>query len=737
MIASLVSSPRKCRLSAFLSALAIATALVLAAAPAWSKTNVTAAKKPVRERILEDYGKLPIYFVENQGQVDKRVGYYLQSPGFSLYITKDGHALRLTQGKGDGVKAHNIKIDLIDAATERIEGRGRAPGIVSYFTGSKDQWRTGIPTHTRIVYVQPWPGIDLAYSSQGGKIESIYTVAPHADPARIKLRYSGQVSLELDRDGNLIYDTSVGEMKETAPVLFQDIDGERVVVEGKYRLLDDNTVSFKIGKYDRDHTLVIDPTLVYAGYIGGNGTDAAYGIAVDSAGSAYITGITSSSSASFPVVAGPDLSFNGGFDAFVAKVNPEGTALIYAGYIGGLDTTDAGTSIAVDSNGNAYVTGHTNATEASFPIFVGPDLTSNGTDDAFVAKVNPDGTALVYAGFIGGSEYDAGFGIAVDSIGNAYVTGTTSSTQSSFPVLGGPDLSFNDAFSFDAFVAKVNPAGTALAYAGYIGGTEADEGYSIAVDSNGNAYVTGLTASTQMSFPVLVGPDLTFNGVDFGDTDAFIAKVNPAGTALSYAGFIGGLGRDRGVGIAVDGANSAYVTGRTASTETSFPVLGGPDLTFNGNTDAFVAKVNAGGTALVYAGFIGGDSADTGYGIAVDGGGNAYVSGETSSTEASFPVLIGPELTYDGGADAFVAKVNPAGTALVYAGYVGGRGADESFGIAVDSVGDAYVTGYTDPNRFGFPVVGGPSLSPNGGPSDAFVAKIGGVRDPLFSNGFE
>jgi len=263
----------------------------------------------------------------------------------------------------------------------------------------------------------------------------------------------------------------------------------------------------------------------------------------------------------------------------------------------------------------------------------------------------------------------------------------------------------------------VNASGTALVYCGYIGGSGYEFGYDIAVDGDGNAYVTGITASYQYSFPVTVGPDLTHNGI----SDAFVAKVNPSGTALVYCGYIGGSGGDIGRGIAVDGDGNAYVTGGTGSSEATFPVTVGPDLTYNGSgTNAFVAKVNASGTALVYCGYIGGDG--TGGGIAVDSDGNAYVTGGTGASEATFPVTVGPDLTYNGGYDAFVAKVNASGTALVYCGYIGGSGWDNGWDIAVDGDGNAYVNGYTESSETTFPVTAGPDLTYNG--NGAFVAKI-------------
>jgi hypothetical protein len=696
-----------------------AAALSGGAVSAGSQAVLQGSEERHRE-VRGSFGRLPLSFTENQGQADTRIAFYIQSPGHSLYFTQDGHTLRLSQGKGEDARAHTIKVELLGAAAERIEGLERAPGIVSYFKGPKDQWRTAIPTHTKIGYVQPWPGIDLAYDGPDGRLESIYTVAPHADPAQIRLRYSGQDSLRLDAHGNLVYTTSLGEITETAPVLYQVIEGRRILVAGRYILLDKSTVGFHVAQYDPAHALVIDPTLAYAGYIGGSNFDKGYGIAVDSAGSAYVTGYTESLEGTFPVKVGPDLTHNGGGpDAFVAKVNAAGTALVYAGYIGG-SAGDYGFAIAVDSAGNAYVTGTTLSTEATFPVTVGPDLTHNGYYDAFVAKVNPAGTALVYCGYIGGSNEEAGYGIAVDTSGNAYVTGYTYSDQATFPVAVGPSLIYSG--EGDVFVAKVNAAGTALVYAGYIGGSASDKATGIAVDSARNAYVTGSTQSTEASFPVTVGPDLTHNG---GGNDAFVAKVNAAGTALVYAGYIGGIGDDQANGIAVDSAGNAYVTGYTESTEATFPVTVGPDLTHNGGRyDAFVAKVNAAGTALVYAGYIGGDGFDQAYGIAVDSAGNAYVAGGTTSTEATFPVLDGPDLTFNGAFDAFVAKVNAAGTALVYAGYIGGSGNDQATAIAVDSAGNAYVTGHTSSDQTSFPVTVGPALI-YGGAIDAFVAKIG------------
>jgi hypothetical protein len=477
---------------------------------------------------------------------------------------------------------------------------------------------------------------------------------------------------------------------------------------------------FDLGAYDSTKPLVIDPVVVvYGGYIGGAESEYGEGIAVDGAGNAYVTGTTDSRANSFPVKVGPDLTYNRSVDAFVAKVDASGEALVYAGYVGG-GGVDVGQGVAVDDAGNAYVAGTTDSREGSFPVKVGPDLTQNRSDDAFVAKVSPSGESLVYAGYIGGAGEDSATNIAVDGAGNAYVTGGTTSGEEGFPVKVGPDLTFNGGVDGDAFVAKVEASGEALVYAGYIGGAIYDNGYGVATDEAGNAYVTGITSSPGSSFPVKVGPDLTHNG----DSDGFVAKVEASGEALVYAGYIGGAQGDYGGSVAVDGAGNAYVVGGTGSLEDTFPVKVGPDLTYNGSFwDAFVAKVKVSGRRLVYAGYIGGADSDIGRDVAVDGAGNAYVGGDTGSREQSFPVKVGPDLTFNGFHDAFIAKVHAAGEILIYAGYIGGAHHDLGGVVAVDEAGNAYVTGRTDSSADSFPVKVGPDLSYNGA-DDAFVVKI-------------
>jgi hypothetical protein len=401
--------------------------------------------------------------------------------------------------------------------------------------------------------------------------------------------------------------------------------------------------------------------LVYSTYLGGSGTDQGIDIAVDAAGSAYVTGTTDSTN--FPTTAGAFQAALAGTstDAFVTKLSPAGAALVYSTYLGG-SGSDQGVGIAVDAGGSAYVTGLTGS--ANFPTASPIQAALVGSSDAFVTKLNPTGSApLVYSTYLGGSGAEQGNRIAVDAAGSAYVTGTTDSLN--FPTTAGAFQTASGGLD-DAFVTKLTPAGSALAYSTYLGGSGTEQSFGIAVDSAGSAYVTGTTDSP--NFPTTAGAfDVTANG----GFDAFVTKLTPAGSALVYSTYLGGSGSggDSGIGIAVDSAGNAYVTGETTSDD--FPTASPVQAARGGGLDAFVTKLNPAGSALVYSTFLGGSNLDTGQGIAVDSGGNAYVAGFTSSP--NFPTTTGAfDQTANGGDDTFVAKLTELATEK-------GRSGDECF----------------------------------------------------------
>lgn len=711
--------------------------------PAVGAADAVLALKPSAVKLEADFGRLPLYFIPNKGQLDERADYHVQGRDKSLYFSPGGVTFVLASA-GEGPEAEPkagtrwvVKLEFIGAdPAVRPQGMDETGAVISYFKGKPEEWQAGLPTYSRIVYKNLWPGIDLVYSGTVNKLKYEFVVQPGAEPSRIKLAYVGASEVALGDGGRLEVETPLGNFRDDEPVAFQEKSGERVEIPMGFVLEEPDraeagqngrdlapapgsrTFGFEVGDYDRSLPLIMDPViLVYCGYIGGSRNEGGSGIAVDGSGCAYVTGTTTSPQGDFPTKVGPDLTYNIDNDAFVAKVNASGSGLVYCGYIGGAGT-DYGRGIAVDGSGNAYVTGSTNSTEATFPKSGGPDLTFNGGEDAFVAKVGASGTGLVYCGYIGGIGIDNGSAIAVDGSGSAYVTGFTNSTEATFPVTGGPDSTSNG--NNDAFAAKVSASGIGLVYCGYIGGSGNDYGRGIAVDGSGNAFVTGGTDSSEATFPVTAGPDLTFNG----GTDAFVAEVDASGAGLVYCGYIGGGGDDGGSGIAVDASGNAYVTGNTNSSEGSFPVKAGPDKTYNGGVDAFVAKVDVAGLGLIYCGYIGGAGDEGSGGVAVNASGNAYVVGRTTSKPATFPEKTGPDLTFNGGEDAFVAKASAAGTGLVYCGYIGGGGMDQGYGIAVDASGNAYVTGLTNSTEATFPEIKGPDLTYNGHERDAFVAKI-------------
>jgi hypothetical protein len=657
------------------------------------------------------YGQLPLSFEANKGQTDPRVNFLSRGAGYSLFLTPTRAVIELHQSGGGNV----VSMKIVGANPgSRPVGLDKQGGVTNYFIGNDpSKWHTDVPNYGEVSYQGVYRGVNLVYHGDQKQLEYDFVVARGADPRAIRLAFDGTQSKTIDAQGNLVLHTSGGDVVEHAPAAYQTINGVRHLVTSRFVIGRAGNVGFQVGRYDRSRQLLIDPVLSYSTYLGGRADDRGSAIAVDSSGSAYITGFTNSTN--FPTKGPIQPSSAGGADVFVTKLNPTGTALVYSTYLGG-SNGDIGNAIAVDSAGNAYVTGSTYS--SNFPTTSPLQAHLNGGQDAFLLKLNPAGTALVYSTYLGGSGTDAAYGIAVGGSGNVYVTGTTGSTD--FPVTPGAYQTTNSNTN-DAFVAQVNAAGSSLVYATYLGGDYVAHGSGIAVDSSGNAYVTGWTGSSNLA---TAG---AYQTVYAGGNDAFVAKLNAAGSALVYATYLGGSGDDRGLGIAVDGSGNAYVTGYTDST--NFPVFNAFQSVSGGSGDAFVTVFNASGSALLYSTYLGGNGADNagadGGAIALDAVGNIYVTGFTQST--NFPTLNAFQPSYGGGGgDAFVAKINPtlSGTAsLVYSSYLGGsRGNEEGYGIAVDSSGNAYVAGQTSSNDF--PTTRNAFQTRFGGTSDAFVTKI-------------
>jgi len=709
--------------------------------------SAAAAERPLsaasKRRALAAYAKLPLSFIQNAGQTDRRVCYYAQGPGYSVSFMQKGVGLAFAQRK----QGMALGLRFLGANKALPHGEARLEGKVSYLLGNDPaKWRSGVPSYGKVVYRDLWPGVDMSFRGGDGRLKYEFVVHPGARVPDLRLAYRGARGVSLDKHGNLAIRTRLGVMTDARPRSYQLIGGKRVLVESRFLLGRAGAFGFTVGSYDRGRPLIIDPGLIYSTYLGGSSDDNGFGIAVDATGNAYVTGFTGSSN--FPTTAGAyDTSFNGGQDVFVTKLNPAGTARVYSTFIGG-SSNDQGLAIAVDGNGNAYLTGFTGST--NFPTkfdpaqippgsFVYRGTYQGGSTDAFVTKLNSAGTGLVFSTFAGGSGADQGWGIAVHSSGDVYVTGDT--TSANLPVTPAPfRLQSTLSGPMDAFFLRLDRFAAAAAYMTYIGGSGSDSARAIAIDSNRNVYLTGGTTSS--NFPTVAG---SFDTAANGNEDAFVTKLMYGGSTTvggvsydtytyGYSGYLGGSNLDRGLGITIDSARATYVTGITSST--NFPTTGGAlATTYGGGAfDAFVTKVNPlGTTPLVYSTYLGGTGDDRGQGIGLDSAGDAHVAGRTASS--NFPTTPGAfDTSYNGGDDAFVTKLNPAGSGpLLYSTYLGGSTGtsgnnDRGMAIALDTTANAYVTGLT--NSSNFPTTPAAYDTTANGASDAFVTKLDMIGAP-------
>ncbi len=706
-----------------------------------------------RQQVLTSYGNLPLSFEVNQGQTDSEVKFLSRGSGYTLFLTSTEAVLVLdklavTTGKHRMASVRTsaehentsstvptvLRMKLLGANPAGLAGQEQLLGKSNYFIGNDPlKWRTNVPHYARVRYKEVYPGIDLVYYGNQRQLEYDFVIASGADPQIIRLGFDGAYQLEIDEQGDLILHTPGGQIRLCRPHIYQESNGSRECIAGRYVIINKRQVGFEVAAYDPSKPLIIDPVLSYSTYLGGNDWDYGHGIAVDAEGNAYVTGNTDSHN--FPTV-NPFQSAPVGVGAvFVTKLNPAGSALIYSTYLGGSDAQYCYGGIAVDTSGNACVTGYTDSYD--FPTVNPFQSAYDGRCDAFVAKLNPTGSALIYSTYLGGSDIEWAWGIAVDISGNAYVTGWTRSSD--FPTVN-PFQSVSGGMD-DVFITKFNSAGSVL-YSTYLGGFNNDKGYGIATDTAGNAYVTGITGSqpipgcSDIAFPTINPLPLEAGGGCPGMPDAFITKLNASGNALIYSTFLGGCQREDGYGIAVDTSGNAYVVGTTNSDD--FPIVDPFQPNLSGSYDAFVAKLNPAGSALIYSTYLGGSDYEVGFDIAVDAVGNAYVTGVTNSD--NFPTAnailhaspgpYGPfPPGYGGCRDAFVTKFNAACCTVNYSTYFGGSDEDLGNGIAVDIAGNAYVTGFTISTDF--PTTAGAFQTTYGGSwNDAFVTKISELVPP-------
>ncbi|HKQ05908.1 MAG TPA: SBBP repeat-containing protein [Blastocatellia bacterium] len=572
----------------------------------WSRTSVASAApenaanlsdraltEESRRAVSAAYGKLPLSFEANEGQADSAVRFISRAGGSTVFLTSDGAVVmlpvssqrskRAANERPPLAKANAIKMRLAgaDPAVE-IVGSDQLPGKTNYFDGqAADRWRSNIPTYARVEYRQLYPQVNLVYYGNQRQLEYDFQVNPGGDPGAIKMNFAGVRKISLSRDGDLILRAASSDLRLHKPFVYQEVGGTRQAVAGRYVLKGRRQVGFQVGRYDKTLPLVIDPVLSYSTFLGGSNNEEGRGIALDAEGNAYVTGYTYSFN--FPVsINGYNSTYASAADVFVTKLNADGSALVYSTYLGG-SSDDKATGIALDSGGSVYVTGWT--TSANFPTTPGAFQTTwHGTyyfsSNAFVSKLSSNGAVLSYSTYLGGSgsinSYagDQANGIDVDAAGNAYVAGGAYSAD--FPTTPGAlKTSPPTAGTQDGFVTEVNSTGTALVYSTYLGGTHDDQAKAVKVASAGEAVVTGSTASTD--FPTTPGAyQTTYAGpaeqyAQFGD--AFVARLNMAGSALVYSTYVGGNWDDTANGLALGPAGEVYLTGQTNSA--NFPTTAG------------------------------------------------------------------------------------------------------------------------------------------------------------------
>lgn len=674
--------------------------------------------------------RLPLSFEANAGQFDSQVQFRTRASGKHLFVVRNGMVLVLEPSRDPNAAQAIVRIQFQGASkSARTEGLDRLEAITNYFSAGLRI--TDVPNFARVRQHEVYPGVDVVYYGKDGRIEYDFIVAPGADPARIALRLDGADAIRLTEAGELVLKTIAGELVMQRPVAYQERDGARIDVPAHYALKG-REARFELAAYDRGRPLVIDPILSYSTYLGGSSWEQGVAIAIDSNRNMYIAGETFSTD--FPVVSGFQTKQVGFSSVFVTKLNPAGTAILYSTYIGGKSGNSRARGIAVDTAGNAYLAGEAGTT--AYPVTTGAYQTTHSAEtfDGFITKLAPQGNALVYSTFIRGGRANA---IAINSAGNAFVTGQA--TGAFVTTAGVVQPSFGG--GLDAYVLKLNPTGTGLIYGTRLGGQGDDLGRGVAVDAAGNAYVSGITKSTD--FP-LVNP---FQSALRGTQDAFVAKLDATASTLSYSTYLGGSLADAANAIAVDAQGNAHVVGTTYSLD--FPVLRAfqPNKAFTGTgheviNNAFITKLAPSGQLLVYSSYLGGQGClgggssscspngdeDNAFAVAVDAAGIAYLAGYARSV--TFPVQdwVQPSSTGYGEAVPFVARVQDQttrGATLLYSVPLGSRAGSTQLdnpgaGIAVDAAGTAYVGAYIGTP---FPVTPG-ALKTSNVASDAVIFKV-------------
>lgn len=680
-----------------------------------------------------------VFFEANHGQFDKRVKFSARGAGYQLFLTASEAVYVIRERKAVEIRepqstpelsmlkvptpsrAVAVWMKLVGAnQNARAHGIDELAGKHNYFIGDDEsKWQSEVPLYKAAGFESLYEGIDVDWRDNGmGSIEHDFRVSPFVSTQQIEWQIRGADKIKVEENGSLTISTPFGELKQNAPVTYQEIDGLRSIVASRFEQRGETRVGFAVGDYDQSKALVIDPVtdLEFSTFLGGEADETGYAITTANGNSVYVTGSTTSTV--FPTTAGVfDDTNNGGADVFVTKLDDRGSALIYSTYIGS-SSNDIGFGIAVDTQGNAYITGATNIADVPFPTTANAPFPNHAGDtDAFVAKLSADGSVLTYSTLLGGAGRDQGMGIAVNA-GRAYVAGFSESGD--FPTTAGAYDTVNT--GVDIFVTKLGTQGSSLDYSTFIGRESVEVGRGIAVDDEGNAFICGETHSSPSDYPTTPG---AFDTTSNGEFDGVVTALNNDGSALIYSTLLGGANREEIFAIALDAAGSAYVTGEVYDINgAQFPTTAGAfDTTHNGFIDTFVTKFDPLGSAIVYSTFLGGNDVDSGRAITVNSAGNAFITGYTGSL--SYPTTAGAfDTTPNGSSDAFLTKLSVSGSSLIYSTLVGGSNSDAGYGIAVDPGGKVLLTGLTYNGVIDFPTTANAFQVEISGFGDAFISKF-------------
>lgn len=701
---------------------------------------------------------LPVSFIENTGQFDPQVKFYAKSGNKTIWFTERGlvfDLIRTKAGRRSPSGVDNVDTRLLHDrqnvnrlvfneefsttnAHPKITACAPRPTSYNFFLGNdQSKWRSNVHGYSELIYHDVWPSIDVRLVAKEQNLEQEFVIHPGADPASIGIAYTGITKLRAERDGSLAVTTALGVLSESRPVIYQEIEGRRATKEGHFRMQGGSSYGFTVNSFDRKTDLVIDPTLLYSTFLGGSATDQGNAIASDAAGNAYVAGMTESGD--FPGTSGPFPATAGPY-GFIVKLDSAGLP-IYSTLLGPASSLFGVQGIAVDRTNRAYITGMTGpgypTTSNAYQTCSSGNIESSA--GIFLTVLSAAGDSLPYSTCFGAEDAIDGVGVralALDGSGRAFLTG---SVGSSTPVTSGAYQATKPDRFASGFLAVIDPSlsGTAsLVYSTFLGGSEKEIGTAVAVDLYGNAYVAG--ASWSYNFPTTLGafqtanksyyPGCTGSGCQGGN--AFVAKINPnlSGSAsLIYSTYLGGsTGPDQAMGITVDSSGNAYVTG--SATSPDFPTTPGAFQSYSTQPGGFISKIDAGGSHLLYSSLIAGVTQAAG--VTLDAANNAYVVGTTTGPAfVVTPNALQP--LRPGRDDAFLLELDASGSQELYGSYLGGTYDDHGFAIALDAVGDVYLTGSTASadfpiSPFAFQAIYHPTICDSGGDfcPDAFVTKL-------------